>query len=259
MLGDGVNDVPALKQARLAIAQGSGTQMARSVADLVLVSGEFGEVPPMVDEGRQILRNIQRVARLFVTQGDLHRLPRLVTSRIPSGVFPMLPRQFTLTSTLHDRHPRLLPRPRPLERAVAAGGLPARRSPASRSRPGSRPGIGILTAYLLARHAFDDRPDRRRAASPRRPSVVAGLAIVFALEDEPGTRRLVVGALCAAMALALLRRLRDPRRPRLLRNRHRRPASMVAAWAIGSAVTIVLLALALRVVALLDRRADAPA
>jgi len=36
MIGDGVNDVPALKSSRLAIAQSSGTQMARSVADLVL-------------------------------------------------------------------------------------------------------------------------------------------------------------------------------------------------------------------------------
>jgi cation-transporting P-type ATPase E len=99
MLGDGVNDVPALKEARLAIAQGSGTQMARSVSDLVLVRNDFGVVPGMVAEGRQILRNIQRVAQLFVTKSVFAAVLVLAVA-LPTATFPLLPRQFTIASTV---------------------------------------------------------------------------------------------------------------------------------------------------------------
>ncbi|HEX4307626.1 MAG TPA: HAD-IC family P-type ATPase, partial [Solirubrobacterales bacterium] len=256
MLGDGVNDVPALKQARLAIAQGSGTQMARSVSDLVLVSGEFGEVPPMVGEGRQILRNIQRVARLFVSKAFFTAFLVLVIA-IPSGVFPMLPRQFTLTSTFTIGIPAFLLalapssgpwRPEGFLRAIARFSIPA----------GLATGLGILATYLLARHALDCDLTQARSATAA-TVVVSGLAIVFALEDQPGTRRLVVGALCAAMAVLFFGACAIPA-ARDYFEIASPTGGMVGAWLIGSAVAIVLLAVALRVVAVLDRRAGmAPA
>jgi magnesium-transporting ATPase (P-type) len=253
MLGDGVNDVPALKQARLAIAQGSGTQMARSVSDLVLVSGEFGEVPPMVGEGRQILRNIQRVARLFVSKAIFTAFLVLVIA-IPSGVFPMLPRQFTFTSTFTIGIPAFLLalapssgpwRPEGFLRAIARFSIPA----------GLACGLGILTTYLLARHTFTDDLTEARSATAA-TVVVSGLAIVFALEDQPGKRRWVVGALCVTMALLFFGACAIPAARDFFEIAD--PTSgMVKAWLIGSGVAIVLLAVALRVVAVLDRRAGA--
>src|SRR5207248_9349263 len=64
MIGDGVNDVPAMKVARLAVALGTGSQLAKSVADSVLVSDRFGAIPEAVAEGRKIISNVQRVAKL---------------------------------------------------------------------------------------------------------------------------------------------------------------------------------------------------
>jgi cation-transporting ATPase E len=253
MLGDGVNDVPALKAARLAIAQGSGTQMARSVSDLVLVSGEFGEVPPMVGEGRQILRNIQRVARLFVSKAIFTAFLVLAIA-IPSGVFPMLPRQFTLTSTFTIGIPAFLLalapssgpwRPEGFLRAIARFSVPA----------GLATGLGILTTYLLARHGLTDDLTRARSATAA-TVVVSGLAIVFALEDQPGARRLIVGALCVAMALLFFGACAIPV-AREFFEIATPTAGMVKAWLIGSVVAIVLLAGALRMVAVLDRRAGA--
>jgi cation-transporting P-type ATPase E len=253
MLGDGVNDVPALKQARLAIAQGSGTQMARSVSDLVLVSGEFGEVPPMVGEGRQILRNIQRVARLFISKAIFTAFLVLVIA-IPSGVFPMLPRQFTLTSTFTIGIPAFLLalapssgpwRPEGFLRAIARFSIPA----------GLATGLGILVTYLLARHAFDCDLTQARSATAA-TVVVSGLAIVFALEDQAGTRRLIVGALCVTMALLFFGACAIPVAREFFEIASP-TGDMVGAWLIGSAVAVTLLAAALRVIAVLDRRAGA--
>jgi cation-transporting P-type ATPase E len=248
MLGDGINDVPALKRARLAIAQGTGTQMARSVSDLVLVSGDFSEVPQMVHEGRQILRNIQRVARLFIAKATFTAF-LLITVALTTGVFPLLPRQFTLTSSLTIGVPAfflaLAPSTGPWRtdgflRAIARFSLPV----------GLAAGIGILAAYLLARHAAGATLEQARTVATA-TVVTAGLAIVIALEDEPGRRRYAVIGLCALMAVAFLlvylipagRDFFDLASP---------TAAMTASWAAGSVIAIALLIVALRVLRALD-------
>ena len=145
MVGDGVNDVPALKEARLAIAQGSGAQMARSVSDLVLVRDDFGVVPGMVAEGRQILRNIQRVAKLFITKSVFTAVVGLAVA-IPSGIIPAAPAPVHDRLDGHDRDPRLRARARAERRLVASRWIPPvgravcdpRRG--SRSASGSSPG-----------------------------------------------------------------------------------------------------------------------
>ncbi len=234
MVGDGVNDVPALKQARLAVAQGSGAQMSRSVADLVLVRGDFAVVPGMVAEGRQILRNIQRVARLFITKTVFTAVLGLAVA-IPTATFPLLPRQFTIASTVTIGIPAFV-----LALARSAGAWRPDRFLDSVARfaipAGLAIGIGIVAGYLLARYGFDLGLTRSRTVATG-IVVVCGLAVVMRLEGEGGRRRLAVGCLCAAMALLFVLALAVP----FLREFYELSTptgEAAAAWAVGGALGV---------------------
>jgi len=97
MIGDGVNDVPAMKSSRLAIAFGAGSQLAKSVADAVLVTDEFAVLPGAVGQGRRIIANVQRVARLFVTK-SVFAACVIATFGLVTASFPLLPRHLSLAA-----------------------------------------------------------------------------------------------------------------------------------------------------------------
>jgi len=197
MVGDGVNDVPALKASRLAIAQGSGSQMARSVADLVLVSGDFGAVPAMVVEGRKILRNLARVAKLFVTKSAF-AVFLVVSVGLTPIAYPLLPRHLTLVASLTIGIPGLF-----LALAPSSGSFEVRGFLKEVLRfavpAGTGAGLGVLSSYLFAYDVLGKPLVEARTVATT-VLVVVGLYLIFALEASGRLRGAAVSALCACLA-----------------------------------------------------------
>jgi cation-transporting P-type ATPase E len=201
MVGDGVNDVPALKASRLAIAQGSGTQMAKTVADLVLVSGDFAAVPPMVAEGRKVLRNLQRVAKLFVTK-SVFAVVLIVSVGLTPIAYPLLPRHLTLAAAVTVGIPSfflaLAPssgayRPEGFLREVSRFAVPA----------GAAAGLGVLASYLFALNVANMPLVESRTVATT-VLVVVGLYLILALEASGRARGAAVSALCVALLVLYL-------------------------------------------------------
>lgn len=68
MVGDGVNDVLALKDSDCGIAMAAGSDAAKQVAHIVLIDSNFASMKNIVGEGRTIISNIERVSALYLTK-----------------------------------------------------------------------------------------------------------------------------------------------------------------------------------------------
>ncbi|HEU4392324.1 MAG TPA: HAD-IC family P-type ATPase [Solirubrobacterales bacterium] len=200
MIGDGVNDVPALKQARMAVAMGSGAQVTKGVADVVLLKDQFSRLPEAVGEGRRIARNIHRLGRLYLTK-TVYAAALILLVAVPGFAFPFLPRHLTLAAFLTIGIPSfvlaLAPSDGPLYRGRLLRALAAFAVPA-----GLATAIGSILSFFLVDTVFGGSLEAGRTAATT-TLIVLGLSFVLLLERGPGREHIAIQSYMLALVAGL--------------------------------------------------------
>lgn len=98
MIGDGVNDILALKQADASVSLASGTDASRNISHFILLDNDFSSLPKVVKEGRQIVTNMENASVLYLVK-TLYTILLTVILLLTSNIYPFEPVQMLIIET----------------------------------------------------------------------------------------------------------------------------------------------------------------
>lgn len=202
MTGDGVNDTLALKDSDLGIAMGSGTPAAKSVSELVLLDNRFSTLPSVVAEGRRVIANIERVARLFVTKNAWAAVVAVLTGIFTVG-YPILPRQLSVIDALTIGIPGFVLSFQPSHEPVRPGFIP--RVLRFSIPSGVVMGVATMVVYGIGRHYLEASKEELQSAATM-VLIALGLWVLYELSrplDQVRATLLIAMVICAVGAFTI--------------------------------------------------------
>lgn len=180
MIGDGANDVLALREADCSIAMQNGSDAARNVADLVLLKSEFDALPIILAEGRKTINNLQRSAGLYLTK-TTYAFILTIAFLFITFAYPFQSIQVTLIGAVTIGIPSFFLALEPNARRIKKNFL---RNVFSMAVPsGVMTVIAILTVANLVRGPLEGSVEQIQTAATL-ITIIVGLMVIFNISGK---------------------------------------------------------------------------